>query len=377
MSASRRMRQKAHRQKTRKSNVPLLGFRYNNRLTIPKYFTKVKLIKGVYKDFSGEIVPYHERVDHFSARVKAGFICSRKWVIDEEGYLSGSGNCLCCELLCIPQNDSRKGPDAVNHMSFRPLKAFLLYHVEEYHIVEATDKDGKVQVHKKDSPENFKWPYKKGDPIMRRVVCEKIGCDHCKENYEKVLGSVVHWSLGGDHYAALCAFADDVERKCFNCREGQLEALIYTCPECDNIVLDLTPEGDTRMNRDELAAAVADYYKCPHCQRDIMLEPIWECDNCKDPKPTDLFDIIFEVKKVGDERPTLSFGRIWYDDLPDEMTEMKPKDDKLERVFRPDGTAYQAKRLDVRNPFKDGEDASENYDDPDGSVPDDDDDLPF
>lgn len=333
----------------------------------------IRLVPEVHKDFAGNDSPYFEYVEHWHNGVKRTFICSRKWKEDDDLELvPTSGKCVAC--YDREENDNKR------QISFRRLNAFLLLHLDWYYLIPATDKDGKILTREKDG--KF---YKKGDPIMNRVLEEDAVEDLGKrkiqrEGYERVFGKLMHWSMGTNHLLALSAKMMDLRKHC-HCG-GKIEEVVWECRGCDAEILDLTPESRDKldMTKKEISDMTSRPYKCD-CGHEDLLRPVLECDNCPNPKPLQLWDVNLEVSREGEGTQSIvvihSFDT---DELDDEVWDLVPDPDRpiLHRVFAGDSLEHQLKHMRVKNPFGDDRQHVQDYGEPaDGEPADDLDDLPF
>jgi hypothetical protein len=351
-------------------------FRNRNRFKPPSEgSTIVRLIAEEHEDFAGNKSPYYDYIEHFYAglgkRGKGrGFICSCSWREDEELELHPSGKCL----LCAEKEDGNRA------ISARRLQAFLMLHLDWYYLIPAEDNDGNILTYENDS----KY-HKKGDPIMNRVH-EEQAIDELsrrviqREGYERVFGKLMHWSLGTNHLLALTARMVDIHK---NCRcGGKIIEILWECRGCGSEILDLTAEGrqNLDMTKKEIAAMVAEPYKC-ECGHEDLLIAITECSDCRDPDPLQIWDVNLEVSRQGEGTQSVVVVHDFeHADIPEDAAELIPDADRniLHRVFAADSLKYQAKAMGIKNPY--GEEDTrrhvQEYDDKgeDDSV---DEDLPF
>jgi hypothetical protein len=353
---------------------PMLGFRFNRRFKPPvDDKDKVRLLAPVQEDsyagFDGSLVPFFDYIEHFNSTIKRGHICSKIWKEESDGELSGNGKCLSCK--CID--------DGAKNTSQRRLSAFLLLHHGWYYNV-PVEKDGKILTYQVDS--KF---HKKGDTIYNRLraeeVIDKYGRREVKrEGWEKVYGNLLHWSLGTNHLLGLGSAIQDIEKNCV-CG-GSLTEVIWECEHCERDIIDTT-DGDFDMTKKELNAITSKDYKCRECGEVGLLQAVIDCDECDDPEPVQIWDVDFEVGRVG-EGPSsqLSIGKFERCELPDTLKSLIPEKDFLHRVFAGDSLEYQSKILRIPNPWKgEADEHSEEYDNKDkddkGDKNEDVDDIPF
>ena len=376
---TQRLRGSVRKRSSSHGGRPMIGMRIGHRFQVPTRPTMVHLIPEEHIGYDGSTIPYFEYVEHFTkTRSNSGFVCSREWKEDHAGKLGGKGNCIGCYELDIPEGSWDKGRNAVKDVSNRRMASFLLLHLADYHEVQACDARGNPLSYDEDSKYHHK-----GDPILRRALCTGRGCKECKARNPKVFGKLLHWSVGSGHLQAISAFADDLELKCRSCH-GRLEPVMFTCDECGQIVLDLS-DPNCDLTDDDVLSVTSQPMRCKECRHLDYVNPVFECDTCKDPKPTSLFDVSFAIKKTTDNIPQLFFAdsRVEdIDELPEEVLEMLPVDKEgeprniLHRIFSSDDFKRQTDVLKVRNPFGDGGPDTERYDDRDKSKDDRRDDMP-
>jgi len=364
---NRRLRHTVNKRSSGRGGRPMMGMRVGHRFNPTTKSSWIRLIAEEHTSYDGSFVPYFEYTEHFAkTRTNKGFICSRTWEEDFKGDLKSNGNCIGCLELGIPQGSGEKARDAARDVSIRRMSAFLALHLADYHDVEAHDDRGRPLTYREEN----KW-HKKGDPIMRRVECTGRGCRECLARRPKVFGKLVHWSVGGGHLGQISAFADSLEMKCKNCN-GKLEAVMFCCPACNEILLDLTDSRNDTMTDEDILAVVGKPVNCRHCRHLDFPKPLFECDSCQNPRSTSLFDVSFCIKKTSDQIPKLFFEDHRLEDIPKDLAAMLPVDKDgnprniLHRIFTPDDMRRQCDVLQVRNPF--GDDPSQErytgYDDP-------------
>jgi hypothetical protein len=335
------MNKKLADNRNRGGGKPLTGVRFNARFKPPQGDSAIiRLIPGSYPTFEGGRAPYYEYIEHWSERCKKTFICSRHYkVVDEK--LVGTGNCV----SCFERNDGAKD------ISFRPLYAWTLIHLDWFYLIPAYDKDDKPLVYKEDT----KY-HKKGDPIMNRILCSDAEEDDPKirkAGYGKVFGKREHWSMGGNHMTALTAKTTDLEKEC-TCG-GKIDIPVWSCSGCDTEVIDV--DGDRELwTPKKVRERTNEPFDCKKCDTNDFLLPTYDCDNCNDPDPLRLFDVDLEVRREGEgTKSMLIIGRHTPGKIDDRVKDLVPNRDDLHRVFAGDTSEYQSKHLRVKNPFKDEE----------------------
>ena len=388
MGFAQQLRGQSRRRGVGRGGKALLSLRFGHRWSPGPTPSWVRLIPESHVIFDGTTAPYFEYLEHFAARTNKGFICGRGWKEVDNGRggydLVGNGDCCGCLELDIPQGTSEWGPNHVKDVSFARKAAFLGLHLEDYHMVEARDRRGNILTYELDTRY-----HKKGDTIMRRVLCERRNCKFCKERYDKVFGKLIHWSIGGGHLKGLSSFADELERECKYCGE-ELEAQMYLCPTpgCENTLLDMQ---ECEYNDDQLLDITSRPLVCQQCNNMVMMAPIYDHRHnveCRDPKPTELFDVDIYVKKVGGGKgsfPVLDFVKHRVGEVDESVVELLPtnKDDErvdvLHRIFKQDPIKQQCDVLNMKDPFGTADDHSKAYGKPD-DTPDEgpaDDDIPY
>jgi hypothetical protein len=351
-----------------KGGKPMTIFRVRNRFKPPQNDADwVRLIPGNYDGMDGAQVPYFEYIEHFNATVMRGTICSRVWREQPDGELEGSGKCIPCYEL----------DDGASNISFRRMAAFLLLHLDWYYLIPATNDNGEVLTYKRDS----KY-HKAGDVIFDRIhepaAYKEYGRAAIKrEGYDKVFGNLMHWSLGTNHLLTLSAKIDDLESEC-KCG-GEIETALWECSKCGHEVFDLTEDGDCEYSRKEVNQLVAKKVTCPNCEANVYLNPVRECNNCKDPNPLQLWDVDLCVGREGDgAQSQLIVRKHKHVDVDERCKDLIPDRDILQRVFAGDSLEYQSKAMRIPNPFRKDEARRHVQDYDEGENKDDatDDDLP-
>jgi hypothetical protein len=183
-------------------------------------------------------------------------------------------------------NDDRIGigyKHAINVLDLRP-----------HHEVEKTGRDGAVI--KKQN----------GDPVMHRVPYEKGGEF---DGTPLVSGRRGYSVFGPRHIEHVMNLELQVEDYCRSCREGLIVREAFTCPNCSEIMIDLTLAG---LNEEEAEKVYQNGMKCPHCKKPGQYpEEVLGCrvpddegdasDDvcCGEPSRASLFDVVWYVRKTG------------------------------------------------------------------------------
>jgi len=363
------------KRKQEQSGRPMSGFRYRNRFKAPQgdHPTWIKVLAGDYTGLDNRPTPYFDYFEHFWKKKMAGTICSKIHKELPDGDLDeGSGRCIGCFL-----KDEGEG------ISKRRLSAFMILHLDDHYLVPAKDREGNLRKYERDTEY-----HQAGDQIYNRVWVETPEEELNKmklkrrdlRRCDKVFGCLKHWSLGTNHLLQLSAKIGELQREC-KCG-GEITTLTHECPNCNNVVFDLTPEGECEFTRQEVSEIVLEPYDCPHCRETVMLVPFNECDNCDEPESLTLWDVDIQVSRQGTGTSSqLVVGRHRISDLSQEVEDLIPKRDLLHRVFAGDSLQHQAKQFKVDNPWgnSDREAARRRVQerDQEDEQPVDDDDIPF
>lgn len=311
----------------------LLSIRWNGRWRPPQNTTtKFRLIPGAYLGFEGEENEYYQYVEHFVARSKRSFICSKQYQIIDGNLTTIGGKCLGCE----------ERDNGAEDISWSLKHAFNGVHLTWYHLDPVFDDRGK--------PILFKRGPHQGEQVIRRVECEGRRCKYCKEKLPKVFGKQVHWSMGAGHLNDLAGFVSEIEKDCAGCGTGRLEEVSYECTNCANLFIDM---NTTDMDDKAIASYVAHKRECPQCQTVDYPMRQFECNTCRDPASTSIFDCTLEIKRQGEgTQSTIQIPRWSLEYLPENLDpEIDLKPAQFKRVFAPDPFEMQAKALKIRNPY--------------------------
>lgn len=319
----------------------LLSVRWNSRWRPPENVTtKFRLLPGDYLGFEGEENEYFQYVEHFIARSKRSFICSKQYQIVDGNLTTIGGKCLGCA----------ERDNGAEDVSWSLKHAFNGIHLAWYHLVPVTDDRG--------NPVMYKHGDHQGEQIIQKMECEGRRCKYCKDRLDKVFGKKVHWSIGSGHLNDLAGFISEIEKDCASCGEGRLEEVSYECSNCANLFIDMST---TDLDDKAVASYVAHKRECPACQTTDYPMRQFECDVCKDPESTSIFDCTLEIKRQGEgTQSTIQIPRWKLEDLPAELDpEIDVKPSQFKRVFAPDPFEYQAKVLKINNPY--GKDDSDDH----------------
>lgn len=322
----------------------MTNFRVRNRFKPPQGGASwIRLIAEDHVGMDGVRVPYYEYFEHFNASVKRGTICSKVWKEFTDGSMEGSGK-------CIPCHEIEDGADNISH---RRLSAFLMLLLEWHYEVPATDKKGNLLTYQRDS--KF---HKKGDTIFNRVpeeeAIEKFGRREIRRSgYNKVFGSLMHWSLGVNHLLVLSGTVDDLEQQC-RCG-GDIVTPLWECPKCGAEYYDRSPGGDCELSDKEIRDRVMKPEKCSSCGRVGLLNPVLDCasEDCKNPYPLRLWDVDLYVGREGEgAQSQLLVRRHRQAPIDERCLDLIPKNNILDRVFAGDSLDYQSEAMKTPNPWK-------------------------
>lgn len=368
-----RFRSKVHQRQQRQgsSNKPMTGFRYSNRFKPPiNDRTWIRLIPEPHASFSGEMQNFFEYVEHYNATTRRGTICSKIWKEGPDG-LVGSGKCIPCHEI----------DNGAKNIGFRQLGAFLLIHLDWYYEVQRVNEKGELLTYTRDS----KY-HKNGDPLITRVWNE---ADESTLKYhqitrrqlrdcKKVFGNLMHWSMGSKHMGALSSKVFDLESKCY-CG-GELTVPAYECRKCEHILIDVE-KNDRDLTRKQINEMALNEQKCPNCGEVDTPQPLRDCSNdCDEPDCLKIWDVDLEVGRQGEGTDSMIIVyNHRYEDLDERIDEkLLPESPLLHRIFAGDDLKWQAKTMNVANPFIEVDRHTRDYVDKEkGSSSVDEDDLPF
>lgn len=285
--------------------------------------------------FEGEENEYFQYVDHFVARSKRSFICSKQYKIVDGSLTTIGGKCLGCE----------ERDNGAEDVSWSLKHAFNGIHLAWYHLAPVFDD--------RNNPVCYKHGDRQGEQVMNRVECEGRRCKYCKDGLEKIFGKKVHWSIGSGHLNELAGFITEIERDCANCG-GILEEAAYECAECGTLYLDML---STDLDDKAITSFVSRKHECPECKHVGYPLRQFECNGCQDPESTSIFDCTLEIKRQGEgTQSRLQIPRWYEEDLPADLDpDIDTKPSQFKRVFAPDPFEVQAKILKINNPYGAGD----------------------
>ena len=320
------------------------SLRWRARWVPPKEkTTRIRITRGAYTDFKGDVNEYHTHFEHFITRSRRSVICSKNYVMENDILVpTKDSKCLACDAYEAEEQ-------GINH---RQVYKFNMIHLDWYHEVPAFDKQGR--------PILFKHGKNKGKQATNQVPCEGRRCQYCREGLDKTFGRKAYWPVGRGHLQDLGGIVTEIERECINCADGMLEVAAYTCMKCYHALIEM---DDTNKSNEQIDEIVAIPQECPNCGHVDYLEKQVECDKCEDGKPLSLFDCDLEIKRTGEgTNSTIQIPRWHICDL-DPRVEKMVKPFAFDKMFKPDTFEEQAKALRIENPYKgDEQQHSEDYD---------------
>jgi hypothetical protein len=289
-------------------------------------------------------------MEHYNATAKRGITCSSQWAVNASGKVERvGGNCVGCHMKFD------QGSKAVNCTS---RFAFLFLHLDDYYLVPARDEEGNVRTYAKDGDN-----HKQGDVIYNRMSEEDIkyyGERKDKEllkefkrgDFEQVYGALRYWSMGSQFRATLIHYAKKLEKQC-SCG-GSIYTPIWECAACSRTVYDEYKDGELKPK--EIAYYQSNKFECPFCGEFDFLVEVKECDKCQNPESLELWQVVLEVEKTGentDSKLHVLGHTLAEDELDDELLKLIPEDERiLERVFLPLSVDEQIKVFGLKsNPF--------------------------
>lgn len=316
-------------------NKTALGIRFSSNWKPPMDIpTKFRLVESTGTDLQGNPAIFHQYVDHYVKRSERGLICSKKWVTDEGGYIKDiGGKCLAC-------SEVDHGATDINTRVVHALEGF---HMAYYHLIQAKDRNTGKPLFSEYNGEK--------KPIMNKEECTGRGCEYCKKGVEKVLGRRVIWQAGVFAMDALKSFLSDISRKCRNCG-GDLRVVAFGCPSCGEVLVTV---DDSSMSDKELVIYNQTVHECPACKTVDLPDRYFECSDCNNGAPMEMYDVEFEVKRIGSGLKTqVVFSNPVVKPLPAHLEKELERKWDLSKVFQPDDFDYQAKVLKMDNPYSEG-----------------------
>jgi len=94
------------------------------------------------------------------------------------------------------------------------------------------------------------------------------------ENYEKVFGQKLHWSIGAGHKRQLLAQLEDLSERCGSCKEGFISVYAYTCSSCGG---EIANHKEQEISEEETYILRNDEVVCPHCETRAKAIQAVEC----------------------------------------------------------------------------------------------------
>lgn len=265
---------------------------FRNRYTVPKdrAGSPVILIPGEYPDPRPEkrepdgrppVSPYHLCKEHRKKVSDKQYpitdICSAGW--DENNPLP----CVYCHQKQLGDISVDGGPNKKP----RILYSFNLVHLDWYHLAPVVDRrTNQVLMNPNDNK-----------PYMTKVLCEDSGCQHCRDNREKVFGAKKYMQLGMNHFENLRSIDADIGEVCLGCREGTVTTASFECPSCGHVIIDCVTNKYTESEIDTFSSEPLTCSACRHT--DYAVETL-ECSECQDPARTGLFDVVLWLRRQGE-----------------------------------------------------------------------------
>ena len=362
---------------------------FRNRYTVPKdrAGSPVILVPGEYPDPRPErrgpdgrppVNPYHLCKEH---RKK---VADKKYPITDvcsSGF--DENNPLPC-TYCHQKQTGDTSVDGGPGKKARTLYGFNLLHLAWYHLAPVVDRRTKQVMLNPNTNE----------PYMTKVLCEGAGCEHCRDNREKVYGAKKYIQVGMNHFENLRSIDADIGEVCLECREGTVTTASFECTSCGHVIIDCVANKYTESEVDTFAS---EPMTCPSCRHTDYAEETLSCSDCQDPKRTGLFDVVLWLRRQGEATASAlsvnhpspkELGWCFRDDyeLPNgedlvlhyvehEDGSVKPEWNKLVAgmvapydfdsmvgIGKGRSVADQAKRMQIANPFAGGSADPQAYD---------------
>jgi hypothetical protein len=321
---------------------------YRDRMQIPKAeATDVLLLKGKYVDDSDEALaenngepielPHHEHNAHPMKVVLPG----GRYPVYRQPPCNGPG-CYACKKS--KQGDSRL--EGQQPKTFYSINCLHLSIFEKVHI---EDKDGKLLYY----GETTKF-HKEGDPICgweevtgrksRKAAIADLDTLLDDEDIGGIkLAQKRYLILGSGHMMNLEDIEKVVGKSCF-CG-GHLEVVAFMCPKCGEVLVDVE---DADMDAEAVDAYEEERHRCGACGHIGLPEVETVCDECQDPDPLTIFDVVLKLRKKGEGAQTVidceGFVPIAEYEFPngEMLTEL---DADGEPQFEEDGTPVWSERV--------------------------------
>lgn len=312
--------------------------------------TKLRLIPGSYEGFDGQTYEYFEYVEFWSQRTKKNFISSKEWKIVNGDLKAVGGDCIGYDEWSQEYKDGKTKNTGAT-VSLRHMRVFNAIHLEWYHWVPVFDEN--------DRPVVYKNGEHKGEQITEKQPCTGRRCTLCKDQYEKVFGKKVHWSLSPMHFNALCGYVKEIEKDCGNCGgRGTLSRVGFECSKCSAVLANLTNDDLSIQDEEKFASAV---HKCVKCGNEDLPVDIIDCSECNDPEKQSVFNVDLSIKRHGQNTQSTIQIVGWTPTLLNESLEEMAKPWPLKDIFSPDPLEIQAKALRVTNAYDDPTRESRDY----------------
>jgi len=183
--------------------------------------------------------------------------------------------------------------------------------------------------------------------IVEYKDCTGRRCGLCRQEQPVTFGRPVHVGFGFRYIGQLEAFERTVLSKLCTCGGG-LDLVGFGCSssKCDHFldVQQLTDNQISSLEEEEM--------ECSSCGTVGFFTPVHECDRCSTPTPLDLWNVVLDLHRVGENKDSalqIAHRVATPEDLAKVKEHMTPLE--LERIFAPKSLEDQAKDMGVDNPF--------------------------
>ena len=181
-----------------------------------------------------------------------------------------------------------------SRVGFSTRAAFNVIDLRPHHEVPKLDKEGHIV--------KFTHGEKAGTPVMERKPCEGEDCEHCADDIKVTVGRKGYLDVGSKHRDEIMDLELLVDDYCRACQEGEISRVAFICPECNEVMIDLT---EAKLKADEEERIYLGGMKCPNCKtpKALPIEEV-ECSKCKNPSRATLADVVFFARKTGKDKDT-------------------------------------------------------------------------
>lgn len=271
---------------------------YRDRLDIPKgEATPVLFTKGEYlderpkeiKDNGGAPPTKHYHVhkshgfklsqnDYRSARCVAGYVAEH----------DATDTCMAC----------RRKAEGDNRVGTRDVYSLNCVQLALHQKVELRDRDGKIIRFDEDGKN-----HKRGDTIMtwEEITAARDLRDAKQELEERLEAGVLSLyrkkfvQVGLGHLDNIMAIDEIAARKC-KCG-GKLEPISFNCAKCGELLVDVV---DANLDKKEVDRFDAERQRCKKCDSFAFAERVMQCNECDNPSPLSIFDVVAFLRKSGE-----------------------------------------------------------------------------